>query len=374
MRRGRILALCLLMIGLSLNLARGADTPHPPHSITPADYFKLATISEIALRPDGRRVIFGENRWQTSTDDRKADLWIVDTDGKNPAQRLTFDRANYRHLQWDATGQFVYFLGHRRRGGETKAPYDGTTQVWRLRPDSPDATVQPVTRVDGGISAFSLATEANQLYYSADTKRTDTDAFSSLRQQFDKLDYGHSRRTTSEIHKLDLRTWRTEPVVSGDRYVREFAVNPQGTRIAMLSAVDDTVIRSEGESRLDIWEKGTIVTPPTASYRAKAASPHAWLKHLAWSPNGTHVAFNAIFDAYPAELVIIHSTAAGWNVGLAKRPAGFHVRGYGTPLKWTRENALIAILEKAGFTALVGFDGDSRAVLREPKLRERVIQ
>ena len=55
----------------------------------------------------------------------------------------------------------------------------------------------------------------------------------------------------SEIHKLDLGTWRTEKVVDEERYIRSFAATRDGKKIAMVSAFDDTVVKSEGESRVD---------------------------------------------------------------------------------------------------------------------------
>ena len=71
----------------------------------------------------------------------------------------------------------------------------------------------------------------------------------------------------SEIHKLDLGTWRTEKVVDEERYIRSFAATRDGKKIAMVSAFDDTVVKSEGESRVDVWADGKVVTPLIDAYR-----------------------------------------------------------------------------------------------------------
>ena len=60
-------------------------------------------------------------------------------------------------------------------------------------------------------------------------------------------------------------------------------------------------------------------TPPTDVYRAKAASPHAWLENLAWNPDGTRFAFCAIFDAYPAEIVIGELKDGKWKTKRVRR-------------------------------------------------------
>src|SRR5437764_16717 len=83
----------------------------------------------------------------------------------------------------------------------------------------------------------------------------------------DKVEYGHGVRKVSEIHKLDLNSWQTTKVIDETRYIREFAVTIRGDKLALVSAFDDTVVKSEGESRVDIWEAGKVTTPPTDAYR-----------------------------------------------------------------------------------------------------------
>src|SRR5437764_6430705 len=122
----------------------------------------------------------------------------------------------------------------------------------------------------------------------------------------------------------------------------------------MVSAIDDTVVKSEGESRVDVWEDGKVSTPPTDVYRAKAATPYAWLEGLAWSPGGTRFAFCCIHDAYPAEVIIGELNGGKWTTSRMKRthvitPAKveepYQVRGYGTPLLWTHDDAILFLLE-----------------------------
>ena len=134
-------------------------------------------------------------------------------------------------------------------------------------------------------------------------------------------------------------------MIAEKRYVREFAVTQDGKRIAMVTAIDDTVVKSEGESRVDVWDAETdkvIVTPPTDVYRAKAASAvrlariprvepgrHAvrLLRHLRRLPGGGH-----------------RRRAEGWEVDDDADDAtgkAMHVRGYGSPLKWTRSDVLV---------------------------------
>lgn len=302
------------------------------HAITLDDYATLALITELAVSPDGKQVAYCEARWDKADDQRKADLWVVATDGKGKPRRLTGDRANERHPRWSADGKAVYVLANRKREAETKPPYDGKTQVWRVPLDG--GSPRAVTRVEGGVTGFDYAPKADVLFYLTDTSTTDNDDFTSLRSKY-KLDYAQGTRKTSEIHRLDLGTWRAEKVIGEGRYVHEFAVTQDGKRVGMITTPDDTVVKFEGQSRVDVWEADTKkVTVTDESWRKTAASPWPWLESLAWSPDGQRLAFCTIFDAYPAEIIIDTLEEGKWTAKRMERPERENIRGYGSPLKW----------------------------------------
>jgi acylaminoacyl-peptidase len=319
------------------------------HAITLDDYATLAAITELAVSPDGKHVAYCEARWDKADDQRKADLWVVATDGKGKPTRLTADRANDRHPKWSADGKAVYVLANRKREGETKPPSDGKTQVWRTPLDGGES--RAVTKVEGGVTGFDYAPKADVLFYSTDSSATDTDDFTSLRSKY-KLDYGHGTRKTTEIHRLDLQTWRAEKVIGEDRYVHEFTVTQDGKRVGMITAPDDTVVKFEGQSRVDVWDADTKkVTVTDESWRKTAASPWPWLESLAWAPDGKRLAFCTIFDAHPAE-IIIHSLQGGnWTAERMNRKDRLQVRGYGTQLKWWETDLLTFFSEEAGNVA-----------------------
>lgn len=368
------LLFCMLMLVSLFGIAAAQDQTH---LITPADYSSIATITGVAIKPEGRIansqkfVAYTEARWQLSTDDRKSDLWVISTAEVAIPRRLTFDRCNARSIKWSHNGEYLYFLANRKREAEKKAPFDGTTQVWRITPDSTEP--QPVTSVEGGVTGFDLSSKANALFYSVDLSETDKDPFSDLRGQHGKLEYAHGKRQISQIWKLDLVTWRAEKLVGDKRYIREFVASPDGKRLGMISAFDDSVVKSEGESRVDIWEDGKITTPATEPYRGKAHSPHAWLENLAWSNDGKKLAFNAIFDGYPTELVILTSSESGWHTALMDRPSYLHVNGYGSHLKWHPDGDLYFVAEMQGRSFLMPANPQVLKSMDKEKLPDRVI-
>jgi dipeptidyl aminopeptidase/acylaminoacyl peptidase len=305
--------------------------PVRDHDITVDDYATIATITELAVSPDGKHVAYCEARWDVADDSRKTDLWVVPTDGKGKPTRLTGERANDRHPKWSQDGQAIYVLGNR------KSVTDGKTQVWRV--PLKGGETRAVTRVSEGVVSFDYVPQADALYYQVDASATDTDEFAKLRSKY-KLDYGHGTRKVSEVYRLDLQTWRPEKVIADGRYIREFAVTRDGKRVGMITAADDSVIQSEGHSRVDVWDADTKkVTPTDESWRKTAASPWPWLESLAWSPNGKRLAFCTVFDAYPAEIIVDTFNDGKSTAARVERPGRIMVRGYGSPLGWDRSSS-----------------------------------
>ncbi len=343
---------CLFVaVVLALSPVAFAQEVPRTHDVVPDDYFTLNTITEIAVSPDGKLVAYCLGTWDKAEDNRKTDLWVVPTDGKGKPTRLTFDRANDRHPKWSADGRSIYFLGNRKRAAETKAPFDGTAQVWRI--DAAGGEPKAVTREAGGVSGYDYAPKAGAVFYSTDADHADDDDFAKLRAKYGKVEYGHGKRKVSEIHRLDVTSWRSEKVVAEKRYVREFVVTQDGKKIALISAFDDTVVKSEGESRVDVWEAGKVVTPPTEAYRKNPKnSPYAWLENLCWNPSGTKFAFTAVHDAFPAEVIIGESQTAGWDVARLDREGKFEVAGYGrglgAPMIWPTEESMMILMERKG--------------------------
>jgi dipeptidyl aminopeptidase/acylaminoacyl peptidase len=354
---------CLVAIAAIL-VATVSPAQEPKRDITPDDYFSLSLVTELAVSPNGNQVAYCEARWQQSTDDRKADLWVVPTDGEGRPARLTFDRANDRHPRWAADGKAVYVLANRKREAEKRPPFDGSTQVWRVPLDG--GAPKPVTWVEGGVTGFDYAPKADMLFYSVDTTVTDEDAFTGLRNRY-RADYGHGTRKVSEVYRLDLDTWRAERVIAEKKYVRELAVTADGRRVALITAPDDTVIASEGRSRVEVWDAETNKLSPTdESWRETAGSPYPWLESLAWNPSGDRLAYCAIFDAHPAEAIVNERQDGRWTATLMKRPEGVHVRGYGSPLKWRDDKTLAYLGEKAGQVAVYGYGAETAAPLGVP--------
>jgi dipeptidyl aminopeptidase/acylaminoacyl peptidase len=337
----------LIAFACSADLLRSADAPVRDHDITVEDYFSQADIMEIAMSPDGRWVAYSEGRWKQSTNDRKADLWIVSTEG-GPARRLTADRAGDHLIRWGGGGRWIYFVGSRKREAEKQPPWDGKPQVWRIGTDG--GNLEAVTRHEKGIQTYDVARDGKHLFFSAETEDIGSE-WRSLWHQYSDLTYGHGIAKHSEVWRLDLDSWRTERIVANRRHIYDLALAPDQGRLAMITAPDDTVITFEGRSRVDLCDlaSGKIESVSEDAYRKQMPSPYAWLEKLAWSADSKSLAFGVVFDGYPAEIVVADCSAAPYPARVLKRPPGLSLHGYGTPIQWRGKGSEIVFLgeEKA---------------------------
>lgn len=222
-----LLALTLLVLA-SVSLPQGTlAQPERTHEIGPDDYFTIAYATSAVLSPRNTHVAYTEMRWDKEEDKRNTDLWVVNTATKE-TRRLTFDPTSDSNAQWSPDESWIYFTSKRKRDDGEKPPYNDKTQVWRVRPQGGE--IFAVTREPKGIQSFHLSKDGNSLYFTTSSEEVEDDDWEELRKEFKDLKYGHGVTDLTQLHKLDLVSWRTEKLVDEDRYIYEFKVSPDESK------------------------------------------------------------------------------------------------------------------------------------------------
>ncbi len=295
-----------------LNAAIAQDASQP---IEIEDYFSQSYITNIAASPDGQWVCYSELRWNPPSEKRNGDLWIVNTQTKE-LRRLTFDSASDRSPHWSNDGKWIYFASGRKNGSAV-APYDGKTQVWKVA--VADGRVIPVTRVKSGIDDFRYDGGDKLYYVIAD--EADDDPWADMRKKFGKLKYGDTTRDVSEIWQLDLTTWRSKKIVDPKRYIFDWSISPDHSRIAMITTPDSKLVSYEGWSQVDIHDMADdkTTTLDDELWRDKAPSPYGWLDSPIWA-NENKLAFRVSFDGYPSEVFVSENNGGTFVTSKLKRP------------------------------------------------------
>ncbi len=144
----KVLALAVLVLLPSTELTaqatpRADATPATGRAFTPADWYRLTTISSPTLSPDGQRVAFTVTTVNEAENKRHSEVWLVSAAGGDPV-RLTSPGTESSNPRWSHDGSLLFFTSQRP---------GGRGNTWALRMDQPFAgeAFQPVGQQMGSI-------------------------------------------------------------------------------------------------------------------------------------------------------------------------------------------------------------------------------
>ena len=322
------------------------------HVIVPEDYFSLVYAGSPAISPDVGSVAWIQSGWAGPGAGRKSELWITDLDAR-ASRRLTFDLARPHGPVWSGDGAWIYFGGRWDRG-EDAPPYDGSHQVWRIRPDG--TGLFAVTRVADGVDLFELARDGRRLYYTVGQENHD-DAWEDLKQKWGDLEYGHGVVEFDEVRLLDLSNWRDEQVLAAERVINFMALSPDGTRLAMQTTPDEETIFNEGWSRIDVLDLADNEVEHVASeaWREDHPSPFGWITEMDWSHDGRALAFAIAYDGFASQLWVADWRDEGVHLQRVSRPHPVSLQG---AVAWRGEGRNLTYLgENRGRVKVYQVDG-----------------
>jgi dipeptidyl aminopeptidase/acylaminoacyl peptidase len=288
------------------------------------DLYAIRLVSEPAISPDSRRVVWVVTTLDKEADAYKAALWIADIDGGN-ARQLTSGMYRDTAPTWSPIGDSIAFVSNRP--GRAKAADDKekngrkpVNQVWIISPDGGEA--RQLTSHPNGASSPAWSPDGRKLaFVSADDVEPDAtyDAPVTVGVKADEVVVNdiRYRADTKGMLKQYAHIWAVD-VVSGesvrltdaDANDSAPAWSPDGRHIAFLgNRRDDRRTRSAQTLQLVPANGGGVRT---------IAPEDALFATFSWSPDGTRLAFTGHEDA---------------RAGGSRNDAVWTVRADGTGLK-----------------------------------------
>jgi dipeptidyl aminopeptidase/acylaminoacyl peptidase len=138
-------------------VAAGPSLAADPHPFGVDDLVRLDRISEPALSPDGRHLVYTLRETDLEANRGRTDLWLLDVvQSKAVPKRVTSHPENDSSPQWSRVSGNIYFLSTR----------SGSQQVWRLSLTGGEA--QQVTNLPLDVSTFKLAPDDASLAVTLD--------------------------------------------------------------------------------------------------------------------------------------------------------------------------------------------------------------
>jgi len=329
MRANRFLAALALLAAAAAPVAGAASraaAPEPAQPFTVQDLVRLDRISEPAVSPDGRRVVYTLRTTDIEANKGRSALWLLETRKRGaPAVRLTDLAANSNSAEWSADGRFVYYLSNR----------GGSTQVWRVAPggERPGADALQITNLPLDVGSFHVAPKADRLVVSVEAF-VDCSTLACTKQRLDAASHAAAHGVLYD--RIFVRHWDAwsdgrraqlfsiaideaglasgTPVhltagIDGDVPSKPFggradyAVSPDGLQVAF--SVRAVPTGEPWSTNFDIY----LVPAGGGTPRNLTADNPAWDGQPAFSPDGSRLAYVATdrpgFEADRFHLVLL---------------------------------------------------------------------
>jgi dipeptidyl aminopeptidase/acylaminoacyl peptidase len=133
-------------------------------AFTPADWYRVTTVSNPAISPDGRQVAFTVTRVVEADNRRHSEIWVVRTDGGEP-MRYTSPTVSSSSPRWSPDGRLLLFQSTRP---------GARVRTWALRMDRPAGEAFEYDSIPSGSLTADRRTIAWSESAPADTARDRT--------------------------------------------------------------------------------------------------------------------------------------------------------------------------------------------------------
>ena len=247
------------------------------------DAINLTRVSDPRMSPDGERVLFSRSELDWDENERITSLWIVNADGTD-ARRFTGEDGD-SGARWSPDGRWVAFLRSSGDGEERRR------QVFLIRTDGGEA--RALTGHATSVRSFEWG-DAGSIFFLANDSLPDDeeerreDGYDAI--FVDEAPNGQTRGEWSSLWRIGLDAAgeadaEARRLTSGNLRIGQFAVAPGAERVAYTYRHENR--RNDGYlSEIALLDVASGETRDLTDNEAPESS-------LAWSPDGTRLAFGA---------------------------------------------------------------------------------
>ena len=243
------------VLAVALAAALPAAAFAAPHPFNVHDLVMMERVSDPALSPDGKQVLYQLRQTDYEANRGRTSLWRVGIDGGEPV-KLTEPGLGGSGGQWSADGQSVFFL----------AAVNGVGQLWRVTAAGGEA--RAVSSLPLDVGSFKLSPDGKQVLVSLEIFPDCASEADALACTKGKLDARKADKASGKVYdQLFIRHW--------DQW-------SDGRRSQLFIA--------------DVGDKGKLGAPRILSRGIDGdvpSKPFGDASEYAFSPDGKSVYFNA---------------------------------------------------------------------------------
>ncbi|MGF7074812.1 prolyl oligopeptidase family serine peptidase [Mucilaginibacter sp. 3215] len=288
-------------------------------ALKPADVYRIPTVSDPQLSPDGKWVAYSVSEVDTAKDRRVSHLWMQSFDGKESIE-LTHGEEAASSPRWSPDGKYVSFLSSR----DSKTG----SQVWLI--DRRGGEGVKLTNIKGDLSDYAWSPDGKRLVMViGDPENKDKEEPKTPkpividRYHFKQDIIGYLQHLHNHLYLIDVTTKKLDTLTRGDKDESSPVWSPDSKTIAFVSN------RSADPDKNQNTDIFTIDARPGASmlqlttWKGRDGNPQ-------WSPDGRYISYlrstsDADYMMYDQNVVCIMDVVGQNNKPLTlqlDRPAG----------------------------------------------------
>lgn len=268
-----LIALTLLLVLMFPVLAQSPAK----RSLRPTDVYRIKSVSDPRVSPDGKWVLYGVSAIDSAKDKRNSDLWMTSVDGQTTIQ-LTYAPEGESSARWSPDGKYISFTTSRQ---------DKNTQIWLL--DRRGGEARKLTKLTRDLQEYAWSPDGKKLVLALqdapDTSKTKTaKPYVIDRYQFKQDVTGYLMNRKTHLYLFDVETQKLDTLTRGN-YDEESAVwSPDSKQIAFVSNRTAEPERNENNDIFIIDAKPGAQPRQLTTWTGSDSSPR-------WSPDGKSIAY-----------------------------------------------------------------------------------
>ncbi len=311
MKKLLILTLCVMSLTVGAAAQDTAGARVMAGVLTPETMWKMGRVGEMAVSPDGRRVVYGRTDYDVAANRGTTSLWVQDLPAPRGASKqlgrltqITDANGSAGNVAWSADGLTVYYLSEG--------------QIWSVGAGGGDAV--QLSDIEGGVEYFGIAPTGDKIWY---VRRVEVDP-----------------KASSKIYPdLDKSAAR----VYDDLMVRHWDRWTDGTRLHIFVADFDAAAIGVGGYKLTTGTDIMAGEPWDAPME-----PYFDAAEIAWSNGGTMLAYTckkltgADYAVSTDSDIYVYNLVNGSTTNICKLHGQNEMSGYDKYPVWSPDDSRIA--------------------------------
>jgi dipeptidyl aminopeptidase/acylaminoacyl peptidase len=249
--------------------------------LKPADIYKLKSVSDPRVSPDGKWVAYVLSTPDSAKDKSDSDIWMISWDGSESV-KLTASPEGESRPRWSPDGKYLTFLSSRY---DTKS-----SQIWKM--DRRGGEASKLTELKYSIGDYVWSPDSKKILLSIEDQESSDEAEKKKSAKPIKIDRyhfksdgdGYLERKRNHLYVFDVETKKLDTLTRGDYDENEASWSPDSKKILFVS---NRTADADRNTNSDLWvmeaKKGATMKQLTTwggtDYGAQ------------WSPDGKWIAY-----------------------------------------------------------------------------------